>query len=64
MPQTHTQTTKDPRRYNRTPGACQDSGSDSLSRPSGVSSPHLQVLILAAAKEMKADKLVGSGREW
>jgi hypothetical protein len=28
----------------------------------GVSSPHLQVLILAVAKEMKADKLVGSGR--
>ena len=29
----------------------------------GASSPHLQVLILAAAKEMKADKLVGSGGE-
>ena len=31
----------------------------------GVSSPHLQVLILAAATEMMADKLVGVGEnEW
>lgn len=67
MPQTYTQTTKDLRRYiwdtMKYPAACQDGGPDSLSRPSGSVSPHLQVLILAAATEMKADKLVGSGRE-
>lgn len=68
MPQTYIQTTKDLRRYiwdaMKCPGACRDGGSDSLSRRSGSVKPTSASTVLAAAKEMEADKLVGSGREW
>ena len=62
MPQTCTQSTKDLRRYIGRQERVKMVAQIRYPGRRGVSSPHLQVLILAAAKEMEADKLVGVER--